>query len=439
MRYLITVISIWLVASSSLHAQSDLSLHFMPRALQTSYTNPAFMNKKLISIGLPGVSISGNHTGFSMDDLITPVPGSDSLMLNVDQALSKMDDRNTLQFNTKVHALDVQVKLGKLQVGVGVGANASGRLNYPKELIELGWKGNEAYIGETMRIGPEVHAFSYGEIGLSVAYKVTKKLNIGIRGKYLIGVADLSTPRFEAALTTHSKYYELSLQTDYQINTSTLDLGTVDEWEDFSDLKPTFEFDPSQGNRGLALDIGATYEISDRITVAASLIDWGGIKWTDGVTQYSLTGNADFSGVDATVFFDSDSAEMEAVLDSLLDQLTISSREEAYRTQLTRKIYLSGTFSPIKSLRLSGLYYMSFAQGQTNSAIALSASKDLGKIFTGGLTYSIQNKRFDNIGANILLKLGPIMFYGASDNVLAFLNPKKAQFAHLRFGTNITF
>ena len=92
-------------------------------------------------------------------------------------------------------------------------------------------------------------------------------------------------------------------------------------------------------NKGFALDIGATYEFSDKITFGASLIDFGTIRWRDGT--YNLNGNASYkyNGVDLSQSLNEDDADYKSV-DDVLDQM-LDSLENSYKIENSEKIYSS--------------------------------------------------------------------------------------------------
>jgi hypothetical protein len=55
-------------------------------------------------------------------------------------------------------------------------------------------------------------------------------------------------------------------------------------------------------NMGFGLDIGATYNISEKIMVSAALTDLGFIKWKTDVTNLQAKGRFEFSGIDLSDF-----------------------------------------------------------------------------------------------------------------------------------------
>ena len=262
---------------------------------------------------------------------------------------------------------------------------------------------------------------------------------MGTRLKYLIGIADLSVGSHRATFTTNSEYYQLRLLADYQLNASMFDLGSISDVTDLSDLEPSLDFRPVSGNQGFALDIGAQFNPNEKLALAASISDLGTIFWTDKVKNYSAGGIIRFDGVDLSPLVTGDSMDWGAIVDTLVESLSITETQNKYKTGLPTKTYLSATISPIKSLRVTGIFHTEFYRGRAFPAIGVGASKDLGKFFTGGLMYSVRNGRFDLLGAQLLVKLGPTVFFLVSDNVLAFVRPFHSQNAQFRWGLNFTF
>ena len=420
-------------------AQADLGLHFMPGLIQSQSTNPAFFSKKHINIALPGISFGGSHAGFTLSDLLQPVPGSDSLQVDFDNVLLQLQDENAFKARVQADILSVGFRVGGIQLGIHAGSRGSVFGSYPKDLIRLAWEGNGDYVGQTLSVAPDFQAFAYNEFGISAAMRLKDKIQIGARFKYLMGLADFSLSRNNLQFNTREEYYQLNLITDMQFNTSTFNLGSINSLEEIDQLEPVFTFEPTTGNTGFAADLGIVLKPHKKLSISASVKDLGFIKWTDNVSNYAVKGTVDFAGIDAQAIGDGDGEEIEELIDSVLSGLTVQSSQESYKTYLPTEFYVSATFSPIESLRLGGLIQSTFYRGQRTSAVAISASKDLGKILSLGLSYATINKSYQNLGANLLLKLGPIHFYTVADNVMAFVKPENSKFANLRFGMNVAF
>ncbi|MGB1217141.1 MAG: DUF5723 family protein, partial [Saprospiraceae bacterium] len=309
------------------------------------------------------------------------------------------------------------------------------------------FNGNQQFIDETVNVAPGLNFTMYSEIGLHAAYQATEKLSIGGRLKILSGVANISTNQDKEKLDiyTDPEYYQLTATTDYQINAAT-GLVEVNYYHDGDSTD--FDIDPFggslsakdffSGNGGVGIDFGMEYKLDDKITLGASLLDIGNIRWGKSAVNLTSKGTYTFEGVDADeVFFGEDSLEFNEALDTLAEVFGFEETKNKYSTKLPTKIYLSGKYNVTKTFNVGLLGYGEIVRRKLRPAIAVSVQKDFGKIFSLGGIYAIQNGRFDNLGLNFGLKLGPIQLYAVSDNVISVFKPTNTKNVNFRMGLNI--
>ena len=420
-----------LFSMHALWAQQDLSVHFMPRTYQVMHTNPAMMLPYRVSITLPTPALALAQNAFTAKQLLRPIPGTDSLMIDVDNVLNGIGEYNYLRFNSQIDLLGLALRFGKLQLSLSTAAKVGAFFHYPKPLLNLIWEGNAPYIGQTLEIGPDIQAYAYSEIALGGAYQVSENLNVGLRLKYLNGIANLSTLQRSITFTTQDEYYQLLSTVNYQLQTSVVSFGDLEDFE--------FSFEPQafSGNSGLAIDLGGTYNLGKRWSFAASLTDLGYINWKEAASTYDVEADLTFEGIDAAALVLGDTTAMQNLMDSLLQDFSATQHPGSYKTNTPAQLYLSATFTPIESLRLSALFYNEFYRNHSFPALALSASKDFGKVFTLGATYSLRHQSYTNLGLNMWLRLGPFAGFIATDNVLAPIFPMAHKQFNLRFGTSL--
>lgn len=416
-----------------LSAQQELGLHFMQRVPQAGLTNPAILQQQRISIGLPAMYMNGIHTGFNLKDLAILDEANKTLSLDMGNALQSMKAMNHLRINGQVDLLSVAVRLPMVQIGLSTQTRYNTYLGYPKSLLELAWYGNGAFIGETLDIAPDLNAQAWHEIAVSGAFNIGHRFQLGARLKYLIGIADITTGHSLATFTTHQDHFPINLALDYQIQTSVINLGDIEQPE-FSG-----EFRPFTGNAGLGVDLGVQIRPIKKLTLSASLTDFGYIRWKDQAHSYRAFGSVYFEGLDIAEILTADSIETQAMIDSLVSGIDLTDSLQSYSTHLSPKIYVSGTYQLLKWLRVGALFHTETFRNQTFKSLALNANADVGKVFSTGITYSIRNHRYDNLGLYGALKLGPVMTYLASDNLLAFVLPERSQHVNFRAGMNIVF
>lgn len=412
-------------------AQSDLGLHFLPQVWQSQQTNPALLSPYRVNIALPAPSIQIGHSGFTAKNLLQPLPGTDSLIVDLDQAIARMAAQNYLRANVRLDILAVGLRFNNLQLSLSAAARTQVYVGYPRSLVELAWNGNAAFLGETMEVGPDIAAFAYTEIALGGAYRFNK-LTIGAKVKYLNGLANIETESGSLTFRTDPEYYQLRGTLDYQVRTSVVDFGDLENFE------PSYEPDPLTGNVGFGVDLGATYDFSKRLRISASVMDLGSIKWTDAAKRYSASGDISFEGIDVAAIVMGDSTHLETLLDSLKNQIQLSDEAFTYRTSLPTQMMASIRFSPLAKLHINGLVYNERYRGQNFPAMSVGLSKDFGKVFTLGASYNIRHHSYNQLGMQMWLKLGPFAGFLVLDNVLAPIFPMSSKYVSLRAGMNLS-
>lgn len=414
---------------SGLMAQ-DLGLHFVGPSPQRLHSNPAFFYSGSVQATLPSPALSMGNTAFSYKDLVVHEPGSDAPTLDVGGVIRGMDPDNQLRLNVRADVFSVALNLRKFQLSLGAAAQVDARLRYPRALPDLLWNGNAAHLGSSLSLAPNLQLMAYQSYEAGLAWKLSDKLAIGSRIKYLIGSLSVSTASDIATLHTEEAYYQLNLTTDYALNMSMMRLP--DSTEDF-ELNAL----PFTQNKGLAVDLGVDMDVTEKLSLAMSVLNLGSINWQEDARQYRSQGMYTFSGLDVSTYFQGDSISFEQVLDTLETTFDLVETEQAYRTALPLQIYLSGRYQLLPSLQLGALFHSEFYNGQYRPALVLSGNKRVGKVLYAGLTYAMRDKRFDQIGLNLLLKAGPLFLYTATDHLLTLIHPRVARQLSFRFGLGV--
>jgi len=206
-------------------------------------------------------------------------------------------------------------------------------------------------------------------------------------------------------------------------------------------------------NMGLGLDIGATYDISDKLMVSASITDLGFIRWKKDVSNLLAENNFEFSGLNlvdvlnGTMTFDSLANQM---LDSLKNSFTVSDSQDPFTTWLPFGVTIGGRYNLTKKVSLGVLSYTRIIGKQVREALTLSANVNLGNAFSTSLGYTIANHNYDNIGAGIAFRAGICQFYFVADRIPIMWNkiiseghqlqfPTSWNSVNLRLGMNLTF
>jgi hypothetical protein len=432
-KYIIT--SIILLFSIAVFGQS-LQLATMSEVGQINLTNPANMGTKRFYIGAsPFISI-GTSLGGSQ---LYQVNGS-YLPGFID--LDGIEDNNFLGANI-ILPFSMGFKVKKWGFNAHTKSVFNSQIAFNKDFLGFVTQGNAAYIGETLNLDPQFDISLYQEFGIGVSREIFKIFNVGIRGKYLIGLANVNTVRGNLSLETAPEFYQLRAEADYQIQLA--GIPTLNSLEDYTVVDSFFQniasnplqnYTQATQNRGFAFDIGATMRIKKFLHIGVSILDIGTINWEENASEYNITGEFEFAGVDAAGFITGD--DVLSIVDTLDQILTLSSKETTYSAGVNTKIYVTARVKIGKSLYVNGVLRNEFTRHGVKTGFGVGCQKEFGRILSLGAMYSIRNGSFANVGANMSLKIGPAQIFILSDNLLPIINQWQATNTNVRVGLNMT-
>jgi len=421
--------------ASTLYGQQELSLHFLRNTWQSSKTNPAFMTEHKVHYALPSIYFNIAHTGPSYNEVVVKSTNGENV-LDISNVLNALSDNNQLFTNLELETTSVSFGIKKIRFSFNHAFKMNAYMDYPKDMVELAWNGNSQFIDETIQIGPDFQAFAYNEFGLGAAMKFLN-VSAGARLKILTGIGDVSTSRTDASLYTDPDIYQLTFNTDYQINTSSfLAYDNNGDFElDFGEITAERLFTQ---NLGLALDLGATIQLK-KLELSASIIDLGAINWKKNTTNYISKGDYTYEGLDISDIINDESITFEETVDTLSDIFNFDETSKSYTTSLPTKFYLSGNYQVNNMLQVGGLFYSELYRGKLFPAFAANATVNIGKIVSVGAVYAIRNQTYNNLGLNATFKLGPVQIFAVTDNIVGAFQPYDSRNVNARFGINMAF
>lgn len=433
------ILAFLLFATVGLNAQQNLTLYNMEMVPQRMYTNPAFMHSNKLYIGIPVLSsmyINFSNSGFKYSDLIKH--RGDSLYVDYDNMLGKLAKNNYISVAVQPDLLSFGFRIKeKNYFSFNATEKIQVRFRYPKNFMELIWKGNGGLLGEEVKLNFGVNAIHYREYAIGYARQIDDKLTVGGKVKYLYGMENVWTEKSDISLTTDANTFAITAKSNIKINTSGVDStagigdGTVSDY--------MFK----KKNKGFGLDLGGTYKLTDKILLSASVVDLGFIKWKSAVTNYqSNDPNASYTyeGMDLSQMLnDTSDNKFGKMLDSIAQTFKIDTLHNAYSTRLSTQVYLGGNYFLTEKINAGVLVYAQMFDKSIHPGVALSYNQKVGKWFNFSLSYSIYNRSYNNVGLGLALGNGPVQFYIVSDNVLGAIFPQNTKNLHLNFGLNLTF
>lgn len=421
------ILFLLLLGASSLFAQFEGGLWFMPELPQANRLNPAFERSRKLVIALPATYFGLANSAFTVGEVQGANGG-----INLGPVIEGLQPTNYARFWADIQGIALGFQAGKVQFGVGWRVRASAYLRYSDKLAQLFWYGNGPFVDETLQLGPDLHLTGFHETAVRASLPVNDKLRVGGALKYLGGLADISTSRNQLSLYTDPEYYQLTAETDYQVDGSV----AIDDWLSTIGQPENWA---GANNSGWAMDLGLQYEVNDQWSVAASAIDIGTIRWAGDVSNYRSNGDFTYSGLSLSAYSDTSGLDLDRLVDSLQSAFDPLETHEAYATALPTRVMAGVTWNPTTSLRVGAVYEREWYRSQQFDALAIHGGIHWKDVVYGGLTYTFQEVYQDRLGAQIMVRLGPLQAFAMTHNVLTFFRYADAKTASFRWGVNLVF
>lgn len=421
-------------------AQDAYTLKFMPELQQSQWVNASNQSDPKISIGLPVISGSSFYlynSGFTYNSLFQRV--NDSTMgINPSQFIDKLKNKNILAFGANVTWLSANVAIQDFTIGLSVMDKVDLRFAYPKDLLKFAWYGNGAYIGQTLDIGEfGMKASWYREYALH-GTKNFGKWTFGVSPKLLFGKTNINTKESSLKIYTEPDYYAITAEANMSIQTSGF-ADSADRAQGNMSF-PGYAFNAK--NKGLGIDLGANYELNDRINIAAGINNLGYINWksnvhtyTAGPTNFTFDGfrlENLFQGGDTTDFISTDQ-----YVDSVTELIKFKKGTGSYRTSLPTEFYAMGTYQLNRYHSVGAQMNMQRFAKKMIYAGTLCYKVTLSKHFSGALSYTMKSNSAFNLGGAIVVRVAGMQWYFATDNWWASIKPLDAKNTNLHMGMNI--
>lgn len=433
MKKIYLSIALLLIVLSSIGQQS-LTLYNMDAIGQSSQVNPSLLPINRMYIGIPMVSSTSflfTNSGFTWRDL-HKVKSGDSIKLDIENAISKLAEKNFISLSIRTNILETGFKLKKNYFTLNVAEKVNFNFTFPKELFELLYSGNGAFVGQEIDLkNMSFDLTHYREYAFGWAREISKKVTVGTRLKYLYGMENYSSAKSNLSFYTSPDDYAIELSSNYIINTSSSANGDGNSGGYLFGLK----------NTGFAADFSTTYRYNNRWKFNASIIDFGYINWKSNVKNLvTETGSYRFDGVDMNEFINSDSSSGFAnVSDTISSTFTPKENSDAYKTTLPTHLYFNTSFQVDQRMTATGLLHAQVIRGTYQPTFTAGLNRRVTNHFSASLNYSIINHHFNNLGIGIAANAGAFQFYMISDNIIGTINPLSHHTAHIQFGFNLIF
>ncbi|MFC2105007.1 DUF5723 family protein, partial [Bacteroidota bacterium] len=433
-----------LVFLSNTKAQQNNTFYLMHDVPQANLLNPAVQIKCKWFVGFPlltSTQLNYSNSTFSFNELFTTSDGSASL--NIGNFYENIKKTNLLSTELHLDLISIGYRFSDYYINFNIAEKINVALTYPGSIMELAWKGNSQFLGETAEFNNlRTHSVYYREYALGVS-KVWDANNIfGLRAKLLFGKANIYSGKSEMSLYTNPSTFDLHVEGDLNVNTSFPMTITQNSEGKISGVEmgdiDIVSFLMNGKNKGFALDLGWIYRYSENITFSASLLDLGFIRWKSDVNNISISGSFDYTGTGIGSNFSS-TDYMTELSDSVLDAFNHTVTQESYYSWLPTQIYLGGMYQYRPKLGIGLVNRNLIYRGKLHSSITLSANTKVWDKLSASLSWSYLNNTYKNVGLGLAWHSRGLQFHMISDNLLGIIKPLDTRILNLRFGFSFLF
>ena len=436
------------------NAQFLRTSYFMEGTHYRMQLNPALAPTSgyfnIPAIGSLNVSASSNSLG--TQDIIDIIDNSDGFYNN-QKFMNRLSNDNRLNVNVNTDILSFGWYKGKNFWSVNVGARVDLGAQIPKSMFSFlhdidqdgfSWNNSKFDIGKE-----ELNINAYTEVGIGYARAINDRLSVGGKFKVLLGMGNLNLKvdgmNVDANLplninditdVNQIRDYHAKMKVNARLESSFKGMDLVENTSDPDPRKhyiDDFDFNGfGIAGYGGAIDLGASYKILDNLTVSASVLDLGFIKWSKGSTSVAAAkGSMDYDGKDYALTpegledFQRDAqdfmnrVEGGDVLNYEMLQLQKEDVVESRTTSLHSTVVIGAEYELLdKWLAIGALSTTRFTKPKTQTEITLSANIRPKSWLNAAISYSMIQSAGKSFG--LAVKLGPLfigtdyMFFGKS-------------------------
>ena len=422
----------------TLHGQQGNTFYLMHQVPQSNLLNPAVQAMCKWYVGIPllaSTHLSYGNTAFTYNDLA----GSDTW--NLEGTVAQMHRRDLYHAEAAVQLITLGYKRNRSYFTFHIAERSHLYSVVPGDLASTLVYGNGPTIGETLPFRSlRPGGYYQREYGVGLSRVVDRTLTLGARAKLLFGKANLYPGSSDLHFYTEPSTFNLMLEGAYLMNSSFPVTIIQDPEGNITDIRvDDLRYGAllmNRGNPGFAVDLGAIYRLDDQITLAASILDLGFVRWRTDLNNVQTSGTFDFRGVAAetdVVSFD----YLEEMVDSLLNSFSEEVSQQPYFSYTPTQVFLAGKYRLREHLELGVVNRNVIFRSKWHSSLTLSLQAELASRFLATASWSYLNNTLANLGAGIAYTGPGMQFHVVTDNLLGFFYPFDTRTLNLRVGINL--
>jgi hypothetical protein len=433
---------LFIISASFVQAQPEMIGYGLARTLpQANALNPALLPDYKFTLGLPGISAIYSRTDVNFMNAQTLMDATSGEVLDTDLIYNKLKKNNRIANNETISLFNIGFRNARAYSAFSVNTRVFTRVSLPRDLLTMALYGNASSQLDNGLVDLKNLSFkanSYTEVALSHGREILSgRMTVGARLKYLIGHGTADLKGVDGYLQSHGTDSITIVSNGFDARVGGIYPLLNDD--DFDVMSVALG-----KNNGFAIDLGATYQFTHKISFSASLVDLGFISWKENNATYNFPASSyTFKGADLLDLI-GDENEDDDGLDQELDSIgqTFEPTETVggkFTTALTGKFYGGASYQLTERQLASAIVYAEMYKGKLIPALTAMYNFQLNTFFNFALSATATNGRVNNFGAGMTLNLAGFQFYVASNDVFSLVNPMKGRSVNVNFGLNLTY
>lgn len=432
-------------------AQDASILYFAKHNPVRHNLNPAFMPEgHKAYIGVPGISnidVNVGNNSYVLSDFCKVKNGHvysvfDSIpVIGIREVLSEAKSTVKANFSNSIRILDFGFKIKENHyITFAVSSKTDISASVPTPLIK--------HVFDTEDLSKLSGSFSLGrtssdvnlytEFALGWAEKLDERLTVGAKFKYLLGHVSAHADVTELKVDMNYQEWILRGKGEMYASWPVLRIENMRNGQLYFDIKQKevapgdyrydiniSDFFKPQGN-GFAVDLGATYKLFDnRLTLSASLLDWGFINWSKSAQRIVLDADEGFSFEAANM---QEGETPNDMINLLLDEFNRvefnkfyyadTSKNLHYKTLTTPKLFIGGEFSFLdEKVSVGALSKTYLGKCRTREEFSVYGNYRPHRFVDLSLGYDFVTGVAHNIAVGANFNLGPVNLFVAADQL----------------------
>ncbi|MGW8315287.1 MAG: DUF5723 family protein [Bacteroidales bacterium] len=436
--------TIWILSgflitvSLSVNAQQSNTFYLMHQVPQSNLLNPAVQIKCRWVVGIPLLASSHlnySNTAFTYNNL------AGTSTWNLEGVANQMHRRDLYSTEAALSLLFIGYRHKDTYYTFNVAERSQLYSVVPGKLASMAVFGNAPYAGDLTRFRAlRPGGYYLREYALGLSKVLFPGMTVGIRGKLIFGKAGVYPGSSDMRFSTDENTFDLLMEGDYTLNSSAPITITQDQEGNITDVElqdiQMAEFLLNRGNPGFGIDLGIIYRLTDRIELAASLLDLSVVRWRTDLNNVRFDGIFNYRGVDAGT--DLVSFEFLAqMVDSLINSFQAEISNSPYFATIPAQLFLGGTYRLNDRLILGAVSRNVFFRSKLHSSFTVTLQTELADRFLATASLSYLNNSLANVGAGIAYTGRGLQFHLVTDNLIGFFFPFDTRTVNLRAGVNI--